>query len=262
MASSSFRVATYLFFLLFASVLLAQDYSLYQEETLVVGQDSLPFRILPPKDLQPDKKYPLILFLHGSGERGSDNKLQLTHGADLFLRDDIRNDFPAYVVFPQCREGTKWNNSVWEPGPEARQYTFPEEIEYNLYQNLLQSMLVLLESVLPLDPGRMYVGGLSMGGMGTFEIVQRNPEKFAAAFAICGGANPLTANRLGGPAWWIFHGDSDKVVPSIHSEEMVEAMKNLGFEVRFTLYQGVNHDSWTQAFSEPDLLPWLFSHKK
>ena len=89
MASSSFRVAIYLFFLLFGSVLLAQDYSLYQEETLVVGQDSLPFRILPPKDLEPGKTYPLILFLHGSGERGSDKKLQLTHGADLFLRDDI-----------------------------------------------------------------------------------------------------------------------------------------------------------------------------
>lgn len=248
--------------LLASSMLTAQDYSLFKSETLVVNQDTLPFRILAPKDLQADKKYPLILFLHGSGERGSDNELQLTHGADLFLREDIRKDYPAYVVFPQCREGTKWNNSVWEPGPVARRYTFPEQIQYNLYQELLQSLLVLLESALPLDTDRLYVGGLSMGGMGTFEIVQRNPGKFAAAFAICGGAHPSTASRLQGPSWWIFHGDSDSVVPSKHSEEMYSAMKDLNIDVRLKLYEGVDHDSWTQAFAEPELLPWLFSHKQ
>ncbi|WP_104812676.1 alpha/beta hydrolase-fold protein [Aureitalea marina] len=153
----------FLAFGIFTDLVIAQDYSLYNKASLVVGKDTLPYRIMFPENLEPDRKYPLILFLHGSGERGNDNEAQLTHGADLFMRGDVRANYPAFVVFPQCRKGVKWNNSVWKPGPAARQYTLPEGIEKNLHQDLLKALMERLESSLPLDKDRLYVGGLSMG---------------------------------------------------------------------------------------------------
>ncbi len=101
-----------------------------------------------------------------------------------------------------------------------------------------------------------------MGGMGTFEIVRRNPDMFAAAFAICGGAHPDTAPQLTKTPWWVFHGDEDIIVDYEHSKNMVKAMKASYADVKFTTYEGVNHNSWENAFAEPELLPWLFSHSK
>ena len=101
-----------------------------------------------------------------------------------------------------------------------------------------------------------------MGGMGTFELVQRNPSTFAAAFPICGGANPRTVSKLKKTAWWVFHGAKDDVVPPIYSEQMVNALKEKKAEVLFRLYPDANHNSWDAAFAEKDLLPWLFSHHK
>lgn len=106
----------------------------------------------------------------------------------------------------------------------------------------------------------MYVGGRSMGGMGTLGLVLRSPGTFAAAFAICGGAHPKTAPQLIGTPWWLFHGDSDGVVDYEHSEKMTVALRKAGVEVQFTTYEDVNHNSWENAFAEPELVPWLFSH--
>jgi predicted peptidase len=114
----------------------------------------------------------------------------------------------------------------------------------------------------PVDDERVYVGGLSMGGMGTFELVRRMPKTFAAAFPICGGANPATAKKMDDVDWWIFHGAKDDVVPPRHSEVMVKALKKEGANVKFTLYPNANHNSWDPAFTEPELLSWLFSKKK
>lgn len=108
----------------------------------------------------------------------------------------------------------------------------------------------------------MYVGGLSMGGFGTFELVRRNPKLFAAAFPICGGANPITAKKMKHLDWWVFHGEADKVVPPRYSTQMVDAMKKDGLSVKYSLYPGVGHNSWDNAFAEPELLPWLFSKSK
>lgn len=115
---------------------------------------------------------------------------------------------------------------------------------------------------LPVDEDRIYIGGLSMGAMGTFELVRRNPRRFAAAFAICGGANPAITRKLKRLPWWIFHGDADQVVPVRYSQAMVDAMKRQDIPVKFTVYPGVGHDSWTPTFKNPELLPWLFSQAK
>ncbi|MGI9553092.1 MAG: prolyl oligopeptidase family serine peptidase, partial [Aurantibacter sp.] len=126
----------------------------------------------------------------------------------------------------------------------------------------LQKLLSDLKSSYKIDEDRIYVGGLSMGGMGTFEIVRRNPDTFAAAFAICGGAHPKTAGAVKDIPWWVFHGDEDMIVDYEHSQNMVEELKKMGADVKFTTYEGVNHDSWNNAFSEPELIPWLFSYSK
>lgn len=106
------------------------------------------------------------------------------------------------------------------------------------------------------------MGGLSMGGMGTFEIVRRNPHLFAAAFPICGGGDTATVRQLIKVKWWVFHGAADEVVPPVYSQKMVDALKQVNADVKFSLYPGVNHNSWDNAFAEPTLLAWLFSKSK
>ena len=113
-----------------------------------------------------------------------------------------------------------------------------------------------------IEKKQVYVGGLSMGGMGTFEMVKRNPKVFAAAIPICGGGNTAWVNQLKKSKWWIFHGAKDDVVPPYLSQQMADALKANGASVKFTLYPNANHNSWDAAFAEPDLLTWLFSQKK
>ncbi|MEL6811082.1 MAG: prolyl oligopeptidase family serine peptidase [Bacteroidota bacterium] len=241
---------------------LAQDYSAYKKERFVKGQDTLPYRILLPKNYDATKKYPMILFLHGSGERGSDNELQLTHGADLFLKPEVQAQFPAIVVFPQCKENRSWNNTAYNIAYGKRVFNYPAVVKPNVHQELLESLIDNLKSEYPIDAQRLYIGGLSMGGMGTFEAVLRNPDLFAAAFAICGGANPRISETLSNTPFWIFHGEQDNVVPIQGSRKIYEALKEKNADVKFTAYPGVEHDSWTNAFAEPELLPWLFSKSR
>jgi predicted peptidase len=149
----------------------------------------LPYRILYPKQYDPTQKYPLVLFMHGSGERGNDNNLQLVHGADLFLREGVRDSFPAIVVFPQCAEKDYWVNisRVKTPAGLTMDYPFKElaNPSMQLVEELLDHLLVSEQ----VDEDRVYVMGLSMGGMATFDLLARHPDRFAAAVPICGGGN-------------------------------------------------------------------------
>lgn len=246
----------------------AQDKSLYQKHWYVEKGDTMPYRILLPKNFDPDnyrgKKYPLILFLHGAGERGKDNELQLVHGASFFLKDSIREKYPAIIVFPQCPANSYWSNVNIAVDSLAKKRIFNFQIEGKptTAMNLLMGLLNFLENKYPLDKRRMYVGGLSMGGMGTYELVRRKPKLFAAAFAICGGANAATAKKLKHTSWWIFHGLKDNVVDPELSKTIAEAIQKQGAEVKLTLYPNENHNSWDAAFAEKDLMPWLFSYHK
>ena len=235
-----------------------QDLSEYKADMLTQKNDTLPYRILLPKNYNPNVKYPLIIFLHGSGERGKDNNLQLTHGADLFLKASVRQDYPAVVVFPQLADDHLWSSFEGSTSADTN-FSYPEKPGKVKHQELLKALLKKLQKQFSLDSTRFYVGGLSLGGMGTFEIVYNNPKTFAAAFPICGGANPKIAKRLGKPSWWIFHGADDVVVPAKYSQQMFDALKAENVDVKLSIYPDVNHDSWTNAFAEPDLLKWLFS---
>lgn len=250
------------FLFLFCTQLMAQDLSAYQKRVFVKNGDSIPYRLLLPKNYNPSEKYPLLLFLHGSGERGNDNEAQLVHGSSLFLKEDVRNNQKAIVVFPQCAANSSWAKIDVQGDIPNRGFVFYEDAEVTKDMLLLEGLLKYLKKNYKLDKNRMYVGGLSMGGMGTFELVKRNPKMFAAAFPICGGANPKISKKLNKLDWWVFHGDADQVVPEKYSAQMVEAMKDLNINIKYTVYPGVGHNSWDNAFAEPELLSWLFSKSK
>lgn len=241
----------------------AQNFSLYQKKWMVQGGDTLPYRILLPIDYDSSKKYPVVFFLHGAGERGRDNEKQLVHGSKLFLKEETRINYKAIVIFPQCPTSDYWANVLRDHDDKGkRNFNFLEAGIPGRYMSLTMELVKFILKTYPAKTDQVYVGGLSMGGMGTFELVRRMPDTFAAAFPICGGANPETASGMKKVNWWIFHGAKDDVVPPFHSENMVKALKAAGANVKFTLYPNANHNSWDSAFAEPDLLSWLFAQKK
>jgi predicted peptidase len=241
----------------------AQDLKIYEKHLFINKGDTLPYRLLLPENYDPQKKYPLILFLHGSGERGNDNEKQLIHGSNFFLRDSIRKNYPAIVVFPQCAANRSWSNvNVKTSSEGTRQFEFATSGKPSTDLALVINLINYLHNNYSLDKKQFYVGGLSMGGMGTFDIIRHKPKMFAAAFPICGGANPKTAGKLKRTSWWIFHGLKDDVVHPDLSKAMAAALQDKGADVKLTLYPEANHNSWDPAFAEKDLIPWMFSKKR
>lgn len=191
----------------------AQDLSLFQKKQFISGNDTLPYRLLLPENYEASKKYPLVFFLHGAGERGNDNEKQLVHGAKLFLKEEVRRDYPVIVVFPQCPQNSFWSNVDFRMENGKRVFGFKAQGEPTIAMKLAQELLYSIIKDYPVNKRQVYAGGLSMGGMGTFEIVRRNPRLFAAAFPICGGGEPTTASVMKKTKWWVFHGGKDDVVP-------------------------------------------------
>lgn len=237
----------------------------YLKRNFIRDNDTLRYRILYPEHYKSSDKYPLLVFLHGAGERGNDNNLQLVHGSKLFLDSANRKNFPAIVVFPQCPENDFWSGIEQKTGPDGKPagLYFPIDVKPGKAMSLVMQFLDSMVTDKAVDPDRIYVGGLSMGGMGTFEILWRKPGFFAAAFPICGGGNTEKAKTYGKDfPIWVFHGADDAVVPVSLSQKMVQALKEAGAKVKYSEYPGVNHNSWDNAFAEKDLLPWMFSHKR
>lgn len=235
----------------------------YKKKELVYAADKvLPYRILYPKNYDRSKKYPLVFFLHGSGERGNDNEAQLTHGGKLFF--DSASAYPAIVVFPQCPADNSWNSMLVDRTQTPPQRTFnykkspepwPLAATYKLVTDLIKTEAV--------DKKRVYFSGLSMGGFGTFEMIWRHPKTFAAAMPICGGGDAMAYDkRVKKIPFWVFHGAADAVVDVKLSREMVDRLNKIGAKVKYSEYPGVNHNSWDNAFAEPDYLHWMFSNNK
>lgn len=204
----------------------------------------LPVRILYPEGYDENKKYPLVLFLHGIGESGTDNERQLTWGASHFLQDSIREKYPAIVVFPQCATDHFWFD------------------RWGLHQ--LSGLVDTLRATLPLDETRLYIGGLSMGAYGTYALTAYRPGVFAAAIAISGDGDEKEKGKMARTKnWWIFAGKKDAIVRASKSEKMAKALKSANAKVKFTLYDNADHDdSWIFAFEEPDFCSWLFAQRK
>jgi predicted peptidase len=256
-----FPILLLLLSFLFQNAAVAQEGSYLKQEFTKDGH-TLPYRILYPKNYTSKKKYPIVLLLHGAGERGNDNELQLIHGADLFLNH--QDDFPAIVIIPQCPKDNYWSSAQINRNttPLTISFDYPKnEIRWPLDAALsLVKHIAKKESV---DKKRIYVTGLSMGGMGTFEAIAREPKLFAAAIPICGGGDTTSVSAYAKKIpVWIFHGAADGVVSVELSRQMHAALKSHGARVIYTEYPGVGHNSWSLAFAEPEYLPWLFGQKK
>ncbi|MFK8110924.1 MAG: alpha/beta hydrolase-fold protein, partial [Rubripirellula sp.] len=230
----------------------------YAPETFHSADASLPYRIMRPKTLDPDKKYPLVLFLHGAGERGDDNEVQLVHGAEDFLKR--REQFPAYVIFPQCPKEKRWVESPWDLPSGRGQFDDEPSISMRLALELVDSIV----QSQPIDKSRLYVTGLSMGGQGSWVAAVLPPKRFAAMLEVCGGGDPSWASRYKGLPIWAFHGQADNVVPISRGREMIMALTEAGHhpELRFVEYPGVKHNSWSMTYARDDVYEWLFSQQR
>ena len=217
---------------------------------------SLPYQIHVPARMEPGKRYPLVMFFHGAGQRGSDNQQQLQFGVGEVLAWSRRHDEPAIIVAPQVPIGQQWVDTPWG----ADSHSMPAQPSASMRQAI--ALMDEVRASLPVDEQRIYVTGLSMGGFGTWDIVQRMPDTFAAAVPVCGGGDAALAGRIKDVPVWVFHGDQDWVVKTKRSRDMVAALKKAGGKPRYTEYKGIAHDAWTPAYANQEMLQWMFEQRK
>ncbi len=210
------------------------------------------YQVFVPAHWNARQKWPVILFLHGAGERGSDNQAQTKNGIRLLIAQDL-DKFPALVVCPQCQPDARWTDPAME------------DVALKALDQSVQEFHG--------DTSREYLTGLSLGGYGTWDLAQRDPARWAAIAPCCGGIiyphapPPATdpyrpvAEKVAHLPVWVFHGGSDPTVPVSESRQMVALLVSLKADVRYTEYPGVGHNSWDYAYKEPGLLAWLLSHK-
>ena len=213
--------------------------------------ESLPYRLFIPAQYDQKKKYPLVLFLHGGGGRGNDNRKQIDGGngylIDFFTGDEAQARYPSFVVAPQSpMEGWIEEDSIT-----------PTRHLHSVYE-----LIGELQRTYNIDEARIYVAGQSMGGFGTFAIISEYPRTFAAGIALCGGGDQAKVVRLTNVPIWVFHGAKDESVPVERSRTIVAGIRNAGGKVRYTEYAETGHIIWPSVVKESELLPWLFAQRK
>jgi predicted peptidase len=205
--------------------------------------DNMPYRMMLPRKYDSTIAYPIVLFLHGIAERGTDNEKQLLWGSSLFKSDSISQRYPAFVIFPQCPESNYWFDKA------------PMQTLKDLIANVAANYHV--------DTNRIYIAGLSMGAYGTYAMVANNPDLFAGAIAISGDGDVTKTQAMAKTKWRIYAGKKDTVVPSEKSEKMANALKKSGAKVSIKIYPDADHlGSWVNAFAEPDFCAALFALRK
>jgi predicted peptidase len=213
----------------------------FLNRTVEADGKSIPYVLYVPRDYSPEKRWPVILFLHGSGERGSDGLKQSQVGLGGAVRL-YPERYPALVVMPQCAAGERWSGQMAALALKAVDQTLAE---YSC------------------DPSRQYLTGLSMGGYGSWLIAAQHPTRFAAVVPVCGGGSTDDASKLKELPIWVFHGDADTAVPVARSRQMVEAIKAAGGSaIKYTEYPGVGHNSWDAAYADKAMAEWLFAQKR
>lgn len=224
------------------------------------GEHSLPYRFHQPEKLERGKRYPLVLFMHGAGERGLDNRRQLYRLAGVKFWEK----YPCYVLSPQCppkNNSIPYSEYVWvdtEFGDSVHSMKIFPTWSMKLAMDLLDKVIKSNK----IDRSRIYVTGLSMGGFATWELIQRMPDKFAAAVPVCGGGDLEYAPKLSLIPLWVFHGDADKRVPVQRSRNMVEAITKKGGHPNYTEFPRVGHDSWTLTYKNSEMWDWMFTQSK
>ncbi len=245
-------VAVVMLILAVASVS-AQD--VYQTDKLVFKDENatLPYRLVLPESYDESKSYPMIVFLHGAGERGNDNELQLLHCVQ-YLADHMPE---CIIVAPQCPVNNQWVDTPWANGAYSIDRV-PESNELKAVIALLDS----LQETYNVDADRIYASGLSMGGFGAWDLMMRHNDYFAAGILVCGGGDPSQAEALKDTPLFVFHGDADDAVPVSGSRDTVQAIKDAGGElVKYVEYPGQGHGIWNNAFAHPGMLEELLTYR-
>lgn len=244
------------------SFLFAQDDAIapFEEHSVIYTggeyeNEQFNYLLLKPDTIEEGKRYPLVLFLHGAGERGDDNRAQLKHFPEHFNDAGYRERFPCFLLAPQCREDRRWANLHWDGTLESS--------EASLSDQMKAALLAFEQTVgeFPVDRSRLYLTGLSMGGYGSWELGMNRPDWFAGIVPICGAGHLATAHRLASTPLWIYHGAEDFAVPVRHSREMVAALQRSGGLPRYTEIAGQGHDSWVPAYEPDGVLNWLFRQR-
>ena len=233
--------------------------ALFKKQSFFDGDLTLPYQIYVPENYTTEKKYPLILFFHGVGERGSDNEAQIKNGVGQFFKDPDSPVYDCIVVAPQCPVEYKWVElPTWIP----TQYS-SEEIPESKPLAAAVKLIEELTRTMSIDTDRIYSTGLSMGAYGTWDLLVRHTDLFAAAIPVCGGVDTRYAERLVDMPIFTFHGDSDKTVTPDGTEEMVHRLAQLDAkDVHCIFYVGGGHGIWENAFSTEGLFDWLLSHRR
>ena len=259
--------------MLFSNIM-AQDLSLFEVREASDGNITMPYRILFPENTKKGEKYPLFLFLHGNGMRGTDNESQLKRGGFLFVDSQNRKNYPCIALYPQAPVTGAFDGYWAQVNGEAIYGNRTELIQkygeenvksclspyglltYDIIQQLIKQNIV--------DTDRIYISGSSMGGITTYVFLSEYPDMFAAAGPICGRADLGDISKWAGKVpVWIFHGDEDDLISVETARDVVEKLKELGAtNYKYSEYKGVKHGSWTNAFAEPDYLNWFFSQSK
>ena len=213
----------------------------------------LPYRLLLPQDYDPQKKYPIILYLHGAAARGSDNAEPLKWGPELFLDPALRGKHGFLLVVPQAPRDSGWTEWSWMGAPEETP--------------ALAMSLQLVTEALPrdysIDAKRRYLTGVSMGGHAVWVTLVRHPGMFAAAVPVCAGGTPsLVTRETARTPVWAFHSDDDHLVPVQQARELVKAWRAHGGEAKYTEYTGLRHSSWKKAYADPAMFDWLLAQRR
>lgn len=219
--------------------------------------DTLYYRQLVP-DANAKRRYPLLVFLHGSGERGSDNISQLKWGVMNFAAEQSLLKYPAVIIAPQCPANASWASS----GRDRAANTAPLASTPTKPMELLLALIRKIKAEGNIDTARIYITGLSMGGFGTFDAIEREPNLFAAAVPVCGGGDPAKAGLIAKLPLWIFTGSEDPSVNPEFSLNMLEALWKAGARPGFTMLPEVGHFSWLGAYTDPLMIEWLFRQRK
>lgn len=208
-------------------------------------KEQLPYRLFEPVKGDPKTLYPLVVYLHGRGSRGTDNEKQLGETVLHFANKENRTKYPCFIVAPQC--STKEPHDFWAKTVDS---------------GIVMELIKHLEKTHPIDPKRIYVVGVSDGGWGVWTFLERDPGMIAAAIPIAGQGEPKAAHKFASVPIWVFHGVKDNTEPVKSSREMVAALKKAGGNPQYTEYADEGHNVWDKAFHDPKVFEWLFAQKR
>lgn len=233
----------------------------FQKEVYENDGHYLPYRILYPKNFNPNQQYPLVLFLHGSGERGNDNEKQLTYIGDRLLQERNHGFDEAIYILPQCPTNDMWVDSIHRDDLKSFKNLYIQRAyKPSESMRLVEGLMRLELSKKYIDKNKVAITGLSMGGFGTLDLLERHPEWFHKAAPICGGGNIANAKRYSNnTSIRLYHGSSDTVVSPDLSRALYDRLRADGANVSYLEYPGVNHNAWDFALKEPDYIHWLIS---